>query len=120
MTAVSSIFPTEECKHWAQSFPAQFRFSEYENVCENVLSGNAKAVIDISSTGAVRARMSETEDAQLWFIHNRSDECNVTVNEKGTFFVMTPSKNGVETIVSDGSFDIAMPQKSAVMLVREK
>ncbi len=120
VTAVSSVYPTEECRHWAESFPAQFKFSEYEDVCKNVLLGNAKAVLDISSTGAVRARLSETEDAQLWFVHNRGDECMITVNEKGTFFVMTPAWGDIKTIVSNGSFDISMPEKSAIMLVREK
>ena len=120
VTAVSSIYPTKECEKWAQKFPGQFRFSDYENVCRTVVCGNAKPVIDMTCPQTVRVRRAETEDATLFFVHNRGQACSITVNEKGTFHVMTPKCSDVQRIVSDGSFALEMGDKSAVMLVREK
>ena len=120
VTAVSSIYPTKVCAEWAKKYPLQFKFSNYEKVCETVLSGNAKPVLDITAPDHVRVRRSETQDAVLWFVHNRAEKCNVTVNEIGKFFVMTPASENVKTVNSDGAFTIEMAAKSAVMLVREK
>ena len=120
VTAVSSIYPTKVCAEWAKKYPLQFKFSNYEKVCETVLSGNAKPVLDITAPNHVRVRRSETQDAVLWFVHNRAEKCNVTVNEIGKFFVMTPASGNVKTVNSDSAFTIEMAAKSAVMLVREK
>ena len=120
VTAVSSIFPTKECAEWKEKYGGSFVISDYEAICDSVLSSNAKAVIEITAPDTVRVRKSETDDAQLWFIHNRADACKITINEKGTFTIMYADRYGCETVVSDGSFSVDMEEKSAIMLVREK
>lgn len=107
-TSISKKYPTQVF-HTA--------YTDITKICE--LSG-ASVLIDFAETCPnVRVRRSFTEDADLWFIHNRSDQTTVTVRETGdcTIFAM----DGTETTVeSAGEFQLTLSEKSAVMLVRQK
>ena len=95
-------------------------YSDYESVCQKVLLGKARPVIDITAPDTVRVRKTETDDAELWFVHNRAIACTVVINEKGRFTVFSPDKADSTIIESDGKFTLEMLPKSALMLVREK
>lgn len=121
VTAVRTDLPTEFCSRLAAQYPKQFIYAAYEQVCEAVLEGNAEPVLNLTAGPNVRVRKSETEDAQLWFVHNRGESCRITVNETGRFHVMTPAwENSGEEILSEGSFVLEMGAGEAKMLVREK
>ncbi len=121
VTAVRTDLPTVFCKACAEEYPGQFFYADYEEICEAVQQGHAAPVLSIEGCPQVRVRKTETEDAELWFVHNRKEACTVTVKESGTFHVMTTDwKNDGETIVSDGSFTLDMDTYQALMLVREK
>lgn len=121
VTAVRTDLPTDFCRLCSERYPEQFIFADYEEICKAVQRGHASPVLKIEGQPQVRVRKSETDDAELWFIHNRKDACTVTVNETGTFHVMTTDwKSSGEIIVSDGSFTLDMPFGSALMLLREK
>ncbi len=87
---------------------------------ENCRKSGVSPVLNIAEDcPQVRVRRSVTEDAELWFIHNRAEEISVTICESGdcTIFAM----NGAETAVrSEGEFRLTLPEKSAVMMVRQK
>lgn len=120
VTAVSSLCPTEICADWAKRYPENFKICEFENVLDIVAKTAAKPTLDMIAPDSVRVRKSETYDAELWFVHNRAQACKVTIREKGTFKICSPDKCDFETLVSDGNLNIEMPEKSAIMLVREK
>jgi len=121
VTAVNSIAPSAQCAQWAKKYPDSFRFSDFSDVCDAVLCGNAKRVLETDAPNTVRVRRSQTSDADLWFIHNRADKCTVNVHEAGVFYKMTPdSGDKTEIINSDGTFKLDLPAGSAVMLIREK
>lgn len=60
-----------------------------------------------------------TKDAELCFIHNRADETTVTVRKikDCTIFAMDGAESDVR---SEGEFRLTLPEKSALMLVRQK
>lgn len=120
VTAVNAVNPSSQCEAWANKYPESFRRTDFVDICESVLCGNAKRVIDISAPETVRVRKSETADAELWFIHNRAKECNITLNEKGNFKMLTPDRDSISSFVSDGKYEMNLPSGNAVMLVREK
>ena len=120
VTAVNAIFPSKACEKWEEKFPESFKRADIETICNTVLQGHAKRVIEISAPESVRVRRSETEDADLWFVHNRGEECVVTLHEKGNFVVLSPDSDEMRKIISDGKCELKMPEASALMLVREK
>ncbi|MBR5527488.1 MAG: hypothetical protein IKV97_00690, partial [Clostridia bacterium] len=120
VTAVDAVNPSENCRIWAKKYPERFIRSGFENICGAVLSGNAGRTLELIAPDTVRVRKSETDDAELWFIHNRADACTVTVCERGDFVKMTPDSENISHIYSDGSFTMTMDAGSVVMLVREK
>lgn len=121
VTAVRTDLPTEFCADYAKRYPDQFIFADYDDICKVVQKGGASPVLQIEGCPSVRVRKTETDDASLWFIHNRNDACTVKINKAGTFHLMTTDwKNDGEIIVSDGHFNLELEKFQAVMLVQEK
>lgn len=88
---------------------------------ECICNMQASPVLDIAGDcPTVRVRRSETEDAVLWFVHNRGEGCTVTVKEAGEIVVFDPADGIGNTVVSDGEFTLELPGKAARMLVKEK
>ncbi len=91
--------------------------NEITNMC-NILG--ARPLLSITeSCPSVRVRQSCTDDADLWFVHNRADEITVTVNEAGECTIFAPDGTSSE-VSSEGSFHLTIPEKSAVMLVHQR
>lgn len=107
-------------KKITEKYPNQILCGTEEEVVKNCQINGASPVLKIEEEcPEVRVRRSDAGDADLWFIHNRAGQKEVTICEHGdcTIFAM----NGVETSVkSDGKFRLTLPEKSAVMLVRQK
>lgn len=101
-------------------YSMQILRASYLDIADNCKISGASPLINITEACPnVRIRRTVTEDAELWFIHNRADETTVTIRESGdcTIFAM----DGAETAMkSDGEFKLVLPKKSAVMLVRQK
>jgi len=74
----------------------------------------------VENCPCVRVKRTETEDAVLWFVHNRGEECTVTVREAGEITVFDPADGCGTAVGSDGVFALTLPAKSARMLVKEK
>ena len=94
--------------------------SEDSAISENCRKNGASPLLNMEqSCPNVRVRKSVTDDAELWFVHNRSDECTAVICELGEYTIFAP--NGEEsTVCSDGTFRLHLPEKSARMLVRQK
>jgi hypothetical protein len=103
-----------------EKYPTQITECMSETVVRNCLKMGAKPLLDIAEDcPQVRVRRSVTEDAELWFVHNRAAETEVTVRGKGVYTIF--SCNGSEsTIKSEGEFRLILPEMSAVMLIRQK
>ncbi len=111
---------TKFCEMILAKYPMQTTEISYDKVTDICKKLGAEALLSIEENcPTVRVRRSRTEDADLWFIHNRSDEITVTVNEIGDCTIFTPDGSFFE-IHSEGSFPLTLPEKSAVMLVRQK
>jgi len=91
----------------------------YDEISGACRRSGAAPLLDITETcPEVRVRRTVAEDAVLWFVHNRGKEITVNINERGDCTIFTP--DGTETAVtSAGSFRLTLPEKSAVMLVRQ-
>ncbi|MBQ3179072.1 MAG: hypothetical protein IJB52_14725, partial [Clostridia bacterium] len=102
----------------------QMRYPEsfgWNGIPEQIGDMQASPVLDIAEDcPTVRVRRSETEDAVLWFVHNRGDDCAVTVREAGEIVVFDPVDGIGRAVISDGEFTLELPSKAARMLVKEK
>jgi len=103
-----------------EKYTDQIRRAEGGDVSAACRENGASPLLDIAETcPEVRVRRTVTEDAVLWFIHNRGEEINVNINAFGNYTIF--AADGAETSVkSDGNFRLTLPEKSAVMLVRQK
>jgi hypothetical protein len=103
-----------------EKYPNQITECMCESVVVNCLKMGAIPLLDIAEDcPQVRVRRSVTEDAELWFVHNRAAETEVTVRGEGEYTIF--SCNGSEsTVKSEGEFRMTLPEMSAVMLIRQK
>ena len=103
-----------------EKYPMQILCTAYDGISEACRRSGAAPLLDIAeSCPEVRVRRTVTEDAVLWFVHNRGKEKTVSVNESGDYTIF--AADGEESAVSsDGSFRLTLPETSAVMLVRQK
>ncbi len=108
------------CKRIAAQYPEQVRRTSDSAVTEACRKSGASLLLTIvENCPNVRIRQSTTDDADLWFLHNRGESTEITVCEPGDFTVF--DTDGSETAVhSDGTFRLTLPAKSARMLVRQK
>lgn len=118
---VSCIRTNLECDALAD---LQMRYPEsfgWNGIPEQIGDMQASPVLDIAEDcPTVRVRRSETEDTVLWFVHNRGDDCAVTVREAGEIVVFDPVDGIGRTVISDGEFTLKLPSKAARMLAKEK
>ena len=108
------------CERIAVRYPDQVRRTLDSAVTEACRKCGASPLLTIAEECPdVRIRQSVTDDADLWFLHNRGGQTEITVCEAGEFIVF--DTDGSETAVySDGAFRLTLPAKSARMLVRQK
>lgn len=67
----------------------------------------------------IRVRRTVAADADLWFVHNRRKENNVRICGSGEYTIF--AMDGTEsTVKSDKIFTLTLPEKSAVMMIRQK
>ncbi|MGN1346295.1 MAG: hypothetical protein ACI4V1_05885, partial [Eubacteriales bacterium] len=111
---------TKFCAELLRTFPRQVLRTAETEITEACRKSGAEPLLPLAEACPnVRIRRTYTADADLWFLHNRADETTLTVCDSGDYTIF--SVDGCETHVkSDGSFPLSLPQKSAVMLVRQK
>ena len=118
VTAVRTDLSCAGLASLAEKYPGSVRFCAWQEIAGTV---QAAPVLDLAENCPnVRVKRTETEDAVLWFVHNRGEECTVTVREAGTITVFDPADGQGNMVQSDGAFDLTLPAKSARMLVKEK
>ena len=118
VTAVKTDLPCTGLASLAEKYPGSVRFCAWQEIAGTV---QAAPVLDLAENcPTVRVKRTETGDAVLWFVHNRGEECTVTVRETGTITVFDPADGQENTVQSDGAFALTLPAKSARMLVKEK
>lgn len=108
------------CERIAVQYPEQVRCTSDSAVTETCRKCGASPLLTIAENCPnVRIRRSAADDAELWFLHNRSEQTEITICEAGDFTVF--DTDGSETAVhSEGTFHLTLPAKSARMLVRQK
>ena len=118
VTAVRTDLPCDGIAALATAYPDALRYADWENITEAVPTA---PVLDLAEVCPdVRVKRTETDDAVLWFVHNRGEACEVTVQEAGEITVWDPADGTGHTVVSDGAFKLSLPGKYARMLVKEK
>ena len=117
-TAVKTDLPCAGLAVLAEKYPTALRYADWQEIAMAV---QAAPVLDLAEACPnVRVKRTETADAVLWFVHNRGEECAVTVREAGEITVFDPADGIGTAVVSDGEFRLTLPGKSARMLVKEK
>ena len=103
-----------------EKYPTLISESTSCTVTKNCLKMGAEPLLEIAEDcPQVRVRRSVTEDAELWFVHNRSSETEVTVRGSGDYTIF--ASDGSETAVKlDGQFRLTLPEMGVRMLVRQK
>jgi len=118
VTAVKTDLPCPALAKLAETYPDALRYCGWQEISDTV---QAVPVLDVvENCPCVRVKRTETEDAVLWFVHNRGEECTVTVREAGVITVFDPADGCGTAVGSDGAFALTLPAKSARMLVKEK
>ncbi len=118
------VVETDKCSHFceriAARYPDQVRRTPDSVVTETCRKCGASPLLTVvENCPDVRIRRSVSDDADLWFLHNRGKRTEITLCETGDFTVF--NTDGSETAVhSDGTFRLTLPAKSARMLVRQK
>lgn len=108
------------CKTIMEKYSLNVSATVMDNITNTCKELGAKSLLSITEPcPTVRVRQSHTEDADLWFIHNRADEITVTVHESGDCTIFAIDGTFTE-IHSDGSFPLTIPKKSVIMLVRQR
>ncbi len=120
IVVVKSDIRSEFCKNIMEKYPNLVVMCEDFAVSENCAMSGAAPVLDVlEKCPEVRVRRSAAEDADLWFIHNRKKEITVNIKGNGDYTIF--SMNGVENAVcSENIFTLTLPEKSAVMMIRQK
>ena len=118
VTAVKTDLSCAGLASLAEEYPDALRYADWTDISTAV---QAEPVLDlVENCPNIRVKRTETADAVLWFVHNRGEECTVTVRETGEITVFDPADGIGHTVVSDGEFRLTLPAKSARMLVKEK
>ena len=120
ITVVETDMKSKFVSLMMEKYPTQINLVPYTEISDACRKNGASPLIRIAEfCPEVRVRRTVTEDAELWFIHNRSKEISVTLCESGDYTKF--ATDGTETAVkSDGKFRLTLPEKSALMLVRQK
>lgn len=118
ITFVNTDLPTEFAADLAKKYPSGVRFTDAGHIVEHL---SASPVLNIGGEcDGVRVKKNVTEDAELYFIHNRREEVRrITVSRKGAFILCSMDMNVTE-ICSGGCFELVIPGKDAVMLIRRR
>ena len=118
VTAVRTDLPCADLAKLAEAYPDALRYADWQEITAAVQAAPDLDLVENCSN--VRVKRTETEDAILWFVHNRGDACEVTVREAGKITVFDPADGTASVVDSDGEFRLALPGKYARMLVKEK
>lgn len=120
IAVVKTDIETKFIERVMEKYPNQITECMSDAVANNCLKMGAKPLLDIAEDcPQVRVRRSVTKDAELWFVHNRSAEIEVTVRGVGDYTKFS-CKGSESTVKSDGEFRLTLPEMSAVMLIRQK
>lgn len=116
ITFVNTDLPTESAAALAAKYPDQVKFTEAADIAENLC---AEPVLPVSGDcDGIRVKKTVTAGAELYFIHNRRDSARkVTVSLTGEMTLCSMDME-VTDFDSDGEFELTVPPKDALMLIR--
>ncbi len=127
MTLIDTDRPDDFLGKLEQRYPKQVTRTAWGEVISAVWAGGVRPLFSLAGDEenplaypGVRVRKSETEDAELWFLHNREKvDVVLPAAESGTF-TRYGTDGAWETMVSENGFALPISAGDAVMLVREK
>lgn len=118
VTWVKTDLPTEFARETAEEYPAQVQFTDPDAVDGAV---HADPLLPtFGDTAGVRVKKTVTDGAELYFLHNRTDAARTFEILLDGEFTRCSMAMDVTDFVSCGAFDVTVPAKDAVMLIRWK
>ncbi|MBQ3847588.1 MAG: hypothetical protein II748_01895 [Clostridia bacterium] len=115
VTAIKTDIPNRLLKELSSKYPSQIVFCNYNEVCEKILNAEKLFDIDVPFGSGVRVRKTETEDADLYYVHNRKEsDCDFTV-PAGKYTVFDTNGDSCEI---EGGTRVTLKAKEVLMFVK--